>query len=75
MIYVALAYEFGLSNETEKALKTLKDGEDRFNEIAQENEDSRNLIPAFSHVLKATEVFLLKQNGNIDRASEVMSSG
>lgn len=69
MAHIALADNFGMLKDTEKALENLEIVEKKFNEIG--NRSVRDLGPAFLHVLKATEVFLLKQRGDIDQAFEV----
>ena len=71
MIYIILAYEYGLLEETEKAIEILRTGEEKFSEILQRNKIARNLSPAFLHVLKSTEVYLLQQKEDICLALKV----
>ena len=72
MLYVALAYEYYLSNEIEKSLEVLRNGGEKF-ETLSKNENTRTLCSAFIHVLRSTETFLLKQKGDDDLASKVKS--
>ena len=72
MIYVALSYEYYLSDEIEKSLEVLQDGGDKFVTLLR-NKNTRTLSSAFTHVLRSTEAFLLKQKGDDDLALMVNS--
>ena len=70
MTLIAVAHNYGMSEDAENAFKYLKIAEEEFTKMTN-NESVRTLGPAYLHVLKATEVFLLKERGYIDRALEV----
>lgn len=70
MAYLALAYEFFLSGDVIKALKTLSQGERRFKSHA-DNEHIHALSPAFTHVWYATEAAIKLQKGDVDEATRV----